>query len=104
MLKKASIFCSNATFLKKKKLDHAGCYLCSYLILSLPSLKKCTGITIARQIATDSEAHLRRNINKGRNTKSARQVIWLKAGKDYCGGLKGAKASLILRLKNQARP
>ena len=47
MLRMASIFCSIVTFLKEKR-DNAGCYLCSYLILSLPSLRPCTGIKIIR--------------------------------------------------------
>jgi len=70
MLKMASIFSLKCNFYWIKKLVNAGCYLSSYLILSLPSLKKCTGIKIIkydfgdlragkdvcdRQIATDSE-------------------------------------------------
>ena len=38
----------------KEKRDNAGCYLCSYLILSLPSLRPCTGIKIIRY---DSVTH-----------------------------------------------
>ena len=39
-----------------KKLVNAGCYLCSYLILSLPSLKKCTGLKIIRYDFNDPQA------------------------------------------------
>ena len=77
MLRMASIFCSIVTFLKEKR-DNAGCYLCSYLILSLPSLRLCTGIKIIRY---DSVTHrlekmsvkssVRRSINQRHDIKRA---------------------------------
>jgi len=109
MIRMASMFYSIVTFLKEK-LNNTGCYLCSHLIHSLPSLRECTGIKIIRYDFSDPQAvedlcdreiatvqsHVRCNINEGHNIKSASDILWR---------VKGCQASIILlRLKSQARP
>jgi len=105
----AWMFCAIVTFLNEK-LDSTGCYLCSHLIHSLPSLRECTGINIVRYDFSDPQAekdvcdrgiatvqsHVRSNINEGHDIKSASDILWR---------VKRCQVSIILlRLKSQARP
>jgi len=109
VLRMALMFCSVVTFLKEK-LDNSGCYLCSHLILSPPSLRECTGIEIVRYDFSGPQAgkdicdrrivtvqgHACRDINEAHDIKSASDILWW---------VKGCQASIILlRLKSQARP
>jgi len=85
--------------------DNAGCYYCSYLILSLPDLGKRTGITISRYDFSDPQAgkdvcdrriatvksHMRRFINEGNDIKSASDM---KAAIDSYGGVKGCHSGV----------
>lgn len=96
--------------------DVAGCFHCTYLILSLPSIGERSGIRITRYDFSDLQAgkdacdkriatvksHMRRYINKGHDIKSASDM---KAAVDSNGGVKGCQAAVELwRLKSLARP
>ena len=85
--------------------DNAGCYHCSYLILSLSDLGKRTGITISRYDFSDPQAgkdvcdrriatvksHMRRFINEGNDIKSASDM---KSAIDSYGGVKGCQSAV----------
>jgi len=109
MIRMTSMFSSIVTFLKEK-LHNTGCYLCSHLIHSLPSLRECTGVKIVKYDFSDPQAgkdlcdteiataqsRVRCNINEGHDIKSVSDILWR---------VKGCQASiLLLRLKSQARP
>ena len=86
--------------------DNAGCYHCAFLILSLPSLGKRAGISIARYDFSDPQAgkdvcdrriatvksHMRRYINEGHDIKSADDM---KAAIESYGGVKGCQAAVV---------
>ena len=92
----------NEAFLRS---DNAGCYHCTFLILSLQSLGQRVGVRIARYDfseaqawkdicdcrAADLKSHIRRYINEGNDIKTASDM---KAAIDSHGGVKGCYSAV----------
>ena len=87
--------------------DNAGCYHCTYLLLSLPSIGYRTGVTIARYDFSEPQAgkdicdrrtaaiksHIGRFLNEGNDVKSANDM---KTAIESYGGIKGCYAAVCL--------
>ena len=92
----------NEAFLRS---DNAGCYHCTFLLLSLPSLGQHVGVCIAHYDYSEAQAgkhicdcraaalksHIRRYINEGNNVKTANDM---KAAIDSHGGIKGCYSAV----------